>query len=169
MPNLFLELDIDAQLFLFDSEKMIAELGDNFEMEDEKPDGPISIDDMDFSYEGFNVVEIDYGFFVCSDNFLKNSVLELNEVSPFSIRVKGIAKINANQDLYEYLIEDEKPNIFLYQVTTVAEGGKEYDASSGKSPLEWIELYPTKSYEFFPNADGGNLKISCDISKKKPK
>lgn len=136
MPNLYFEVDFDFELFATDSEdkKELAKKGEK------------SLDWFVLNYQGGpDHSEADYGISIYPSDFTKGSDFGMTTDGTPRAWAKGVAKINAKADLFQYLMEDKSPQFFFSHVKMVP----------------YAYLYADKK--------GKPVPIKCTYSKTKPK
>tara|TARA_Y100000294_G_C8547781_1_gene333946 strand:+ start:1255 stop:1650 length:396 start_codon:yes stop_codon:yes gene_type:complete len=102
MPNLYLKIDIDTEVFTESGQKMEETIE--------------SIGNIVIQYKGFSDVEFNYGIYVDKDDFIKDYELTISEKSPYKIRIKGLAKPKVKPELIQEFHMDKKKNFVLSEV-----------------------------------------------------
>ena len=99
MPNLYLKIDIDTELFTESGKKMKETIE--------------RINNIVIQYKGFSDVEFNYDIYVDKDDFIKDYELTISEKSPYKIRIKGLAKAKVKPELIQEFNMDKKKNFVL--------------------------------------------------------
>ena len=128
MPNLFFKLDIETEVFANETIKDPLE----------------SIDNIVLRYSGFTDVENEYDIHIDANNFMGDCDIEINSTKPYNVKIRGLAKIKSNQDLFLNILEDKKPNIYLLEIHA-----------------EPFKILETKT-------SNQSKKMICEVSPKKP-
>ena len=102
MPNLYLKIDIDTEVFTESGKKMKETIE--------------RINNIVIQYKGFSDVEFNYDIYVDKDEFIKDYELTISEKSPYKIRIKGLAKAKVKPELIHDFNMDKKKNFVLSQV-----------------------------------------------------
>ena len=102
MPNLYLKIDIDTELFTESGKKMKETIE--------------RINNIVIQYKGFSDVEFNYDIYVDKVDFIKYYELTISEKSPYKIRIKGLLKAKVKPELIQEFNMDKKKNFVLSQV-----------------------------------------------------
>ena len=129
MPNLYFKLDIETEVFAN------GKISDPLE----------SIEDLVIRYSGFTDVQHEYDIYINENDFIGEFDLEISKTDPYDVKIRGLAKFKAKQDLFLNILEDKKPIIYLLQVNT--------------RPFETLETKKKKKPK----------KMICEVFSKKPK
>lgn len=128
MPNLYFKLDIETEVFAN------GKISDPLE----------SIEDLVIRYSGFTDVQHEYDIYINENDFIGEFDLEISKTDPYDVKIRGLAKFKAKQDLFLNILEDKKPHIYLLKIHT-----------------EPFEILETKT-------SNKSKKMICDVSSKKP-
>ena len=113
MPSLYLKMKFNLELFATDKDakKVLSS-------SDDKTVGDITLHYI----SGPEITKKHgpgaYDIFICPDDFLKKSKVNLISDDKVFLDIEGVAKIDPKADLYQYLMEDKNP-VFQFRSTSI--------------------------------------------------